>query len=106
MCSSDLAQFHTLRTEVAALDDWGLLAEVIRYRELEDQRSINDTKLHAICGDLALINDAMDLCRHRLAAAQLHKRVGQLEGLTGGLLASATGAWKRRGVPRGRGARF
>src|SRR5579863_10334643 len=72
--------FHTLRSAVAELDNWGDIAEVERYRHLDDTKRELDAKLDQVRAQLFLAEERLQACRHRVEAARISDKVGHLEG--------------------------
>ena len=72
--------YHTLRSAIADLDKWETLAEVERYRSLDDQRRDLQNELDYISAELRLCEDRQQACRHRIEAARIPDEVGHLEG--------------------------
>src|SRR5579863_1381733 len=66
--------FHTLCFAVAELDNWGDIAEIERYRHL------NDTKLDQVRAQLFLAEERLQGCRHCIKATCISDKVGHLEG--------------------------
>src|SRR5579863_9276428 len=72
--------FHTLRSAVAELDNWGDIAEVERYRHLDDTKRELDAKLDQVCAQLFLAEEHLQGCHHHIEAARISNKVGHLEG--------------------------
>ena len=72
--------FHTLRSTVAELDNWGDITEVERYRHLDDTKRELDAKLDQVRAQLYLAEERLQACRHRIEAARISDKVGHLEG--------------------------
>src|SRR5579863_730887 len=72
--------FHTLRSAVAELDNWGDIAEIKRYRHLDDTKCELDAKLDQVRAQLILAEEQLQACCHRLEAARIADKVGHLEG--------------------------
>src|SRR5579863_310935 len=72
--------FHTLCSAVAELDNWGDIAEIERYRHLDNTKRELDAKLNQVRAQLFLAEERLQACRHRLEAARITDKVGHLEG--------------------------
>jgi len=73
-----------LRDAIEELEDWGLAADITRYREYEDQvRDLNAT-IHSLRAEADLTETLLDSCRHRLSAANADKRLARLEAVCHG----------------------
>ena len=72
--------FHTLRSAVAELNNWGDIAEIERYRYLDDTKRELDAKLDQVRAQLYLAEERLQGCRHRIEAARISDKVGHLEG--------------------------
>src|SRR5579863_3141245 len=72
--------FHTLRSAVAELDNWGDIAEIERYRLLDDTKRELDAKLDQVCAQLFLAEERLQACRHRVEATRISDKVGHIEG--------------------------
>src|SRR5579863_6830776 len=75
-----MPSFHTLRSAVAELDNWGDIAEVEQYRHLDDTKRELDAKLDQVCAQLFLAEERLQGCRYRIEAAHISDKVGHLEG--------------------------
>lgn len=76
--------FDQLRDAAADLDDWGVLADILRFRQQDDKLG----QLYAIIEQRQAELDGLKLARSitqsRLEAAQVHLQLGELEGLNMG----------------------
>src|SRR5579863_2234980 len=72
--------FHTLRSAIAELDNWGDIAEVEQYRHLDDTKRELDVKLDQVRAQLFLAEEHLQGCRHHIEAARISDKVGHLEG--------------------------
>src|SRR5579863_2951607 len=72
--------FHTLRSAVAELDNWGDIAEVERYRHLDDTKHELDAKLDQVRAQLFLAKERLQGCCHCIEAARISDKVRHLEG--------------------------
>ncbi len=88
---------------VRATDDWGLEADVIRFRALDERVLAYKAQLDRTHGELKGAIIARDQCRGRLECARLGERVSHLAGEPQRMPtnAQARGGWKE-----GRGRRF
>jgi hypothetical protein len=102
------AQFHSLREATAATDDWGVLADVLRHRELGDTL----TDLYLLEAQTQGTNEAQEMCEHRLGGSRAYQQIRHLETLVPGAaqepryeqLARRGKPFNRR--PNGRGRPF
>src|SRR5579863_10132037 len=72
--------FHTLHSAIAELDNWGDIAEVERYRHLDDTKCELDAKLDQVHAQLFLAEEHLQGCCHHIEAACISNKVGHLEG--------------------------
>jgi len=72
--------FHTLRSAVAELDNWGDITEIERYRHLDDTKRELDAKLDQVHAQLFLAEERLQGCHHRIEAARISNKVRHLEG--------------------------
>src|SRR5579863_4820500 len=72
--------FHTLRSAVAELNSWGDIAEIKRYRHLDDTKRKLNAKLNQVRAQLVLAEEWLQGCRHRIEATRIADKVGHLEG--------------------------
>ena len=72
--------FHTLRSAVAELDNWGDIAEVERYQHLDDTKHELDAKLDQVRAQLILAEEQLQACHHRVKAAHISNKVRHLKG--------------------------
>src|SRR6266404_824145 len=88
---------------VRATDDWGLEADVIRFRALDERVLAYKAQLDRTHGELKGAIIARDQCRGRLECARIGERVSHLAGEPQRMPtnARARGGWKE-----GRGRRF
>jgi len=78
------ANYAHLRDAAEELGDWGLAADITRYREYEDQvRDLNAT-IHSLRAEAELTETLLDSCRHHLSAANAHQRFACLESVCHG----------------------
>ena len=100
--------FLTLRDAIADLDDWGILADVLRFRNLDKQVSKAHLDIAILEAKLEGLRLARSLAQSRLEASQAHNQVGHLKNFSPGHTVNiARGGWKKRnpsgpgGVDRG-----
>jgi hypothetical protein len=74
------AAYHTLHSEVSRLPSWEHLAEVERFRLLDDRRRKIGDELAVLGSELVLVEDRLASCQHRLEAANTHSFISHLEG--------------------------
>jgi hypothetical protein len=75
------ANFHTLRSKVADLDNWHLLAEVCRFRELTEHIRDTRERIEVMEAELRGMGEARDLCEGRLESARLHDKIEGVRNL-------------------------
>ena len=80
MLTGDPAQYYTLREAIGKLDDWAHLAEITRYRKLEDDIVTAQAQVNSLRADIEGWTQAKELCEGRLAGARTHGLVAHLEG--------------------------
>jgi hypothetical protein len=89
--------FAQLRVEAADLDDWGILADIVRFRQHDDELGSLYARIDHLQNALDATKYARGLAQSRLEAAQVHKRLDYLEGHAGGHpLSRPRSAWKKR----------
>ena len=71
-----------LRNATADLDDWGLLGEVLRFRELDDHIQSCQAHMQVLKQEVDAIREAREMCKFRLEAARADKRVSSLQCLS------------------------
>jgi hypothetical protein len=95
------AKYNTLRDAIANLDDWGILADVARYRQLEDDIASAYAEMELVHTHIDALRQARQLAQARLEACQVHKQVGHLETLAMGHPSQRTcGGWRTTKKPR------
>jgi hypothetical protein len=72
------AFFNTIIDEVNDKSDWGMWAEVERYRTLEHTRRDQELRLADLQGELQTVRHAQELCAGRLERARLATVVSEL----------------------------
>ena len=91
------ALFSQLRVEATDLDDWGILADIVRFRQHDDELGSLYARIDHLQNALDATKYARGLAQSRLEAAQVHKRLDYLEGHAGGHpLSRPRSAWKKR----------
>ena len=75
------APFNVLREEVARLDDWSALAEVIRHRTLGDQLCEKHHQIKILDAQIEGLVERRCLCEARLEAGKVSTQVKYLEHL-------------------------
>jgi hypothetical protein len=80
MLTGDSAHYHTLREEVRKLDNWAHLAEISRYRKLEDDICEAQSQINSLRADIEGWTQAKELCEGRIAAGRTPDLVAHLEG--------------------------
>jgi hypothetical protein len=76
------AGFAMLAKATAATGHLGLLAEVLRWRHLDEQLQGTCAKLEALEGDILMLQSNMGLCKSRLVGAQAYQHVPSLENVS------------------------
>jgi hypothetical protein len=71
--------FHTLAEEARRLNNPATVAEIFRYRKLDEERTRLTTELNRISDALSTTCDHLDGCRHRMEWAQIPRLLGHLE---------------------------
>ncbi|KAI0262503.1 hypothetical protein BGY98DRAFT_940445 [Russula aff. rugulosa BPL654] len=74
-------QYNILREEVARLDDWSALAEVLRHRALADQLAEKRHQLKILDAQVDGLLERRRLCEARLEAGKVSTQVKYLEYL-------------------------
>lgn len=88
--------FSQLWVEAADLDDWGILADIVRFRQHDDKMGSLYAQLDHLQNTLDSTKYARGLTQSRLEAAQVHKHLDYLEGHAGGHpLSKPRSAWKK-----------
>ena len=62
MLTGDPAQYYTLREAIGKLDNWAHLAEVTRYRKLEDDIVTAQAQVNSLRADIKGWTQAKELC--------------------------------------------
>jgi hypothetical protein len=100
------AQYHQLREAVGALDNWAHLAEIKRYRQLEDDVNQAQSQINSLRADIEGWSQARDLCEGRIAAGRTHEQVAHLQGQQPRQLGARGGTARRARFMDGRGRRI
>src|SRR6266403_1637893 len=95
--------YAALLDAVKATDDWGLEADVMRFRALDERVLAYKAQLDRTHGELKSTIIARDQCRGRLECARLPERVSHLAGEPSRM---PTNRRARRGWKEGRGRHF
>src|SRR5712672_2805055 len=78
------SSYAHLREAADQLGDWGLAADIARFRQCEDQlRELNAT-IHSLRAEANLTETLQDTCRIRLGAANAHGLLARLESVCHG----------------------
>ena len=75
------APFNVLREEVARLDNWSVLAEVVRHRALGDQLCEKHHQIRILDAQIEGLVERRRLCEARLEAGKVSTQVKYLEHL-------------------------
>jgi len=78
------ASYTHLHKAVDELGDWGLAADIMRYRQYEDQLHELNATIHSLRAEGELTETLQDTCRICLAAANAHGRLARLESVCHG----------------------
>ena len=76
------SQFNLLREEIARLNDWSVLAEVVCHRALGDQLCEKRHQLRILDTQVDRLVERRHLCKARLKAGKVSTQVKYLEHLT------------------------
>jgi hypothetical protein len=89
--------FEQLRAEAADLDNWGILADIVRYRKYDNELGGLYTELNRVQNAFDTAKFTRGLAQSQLKTAQAHKCLDYLEGhIAGHPLSCPHGAWKKR----------
>jgi len=92
--------FDQLRDSAADLDDWGVLADVLRFREYDDDVARTQARIEQYQAEYDGLKLSRSLVQSQLEAAQAHTQMGHLEALhSGHPRARPHGAWRKRATP-------
>jgi hypothetical protein len=92
--------FQTMRQHIATLDNWGLLAEVTRYREIQSDLSSRLHRSEELQAEIDSLRHARDQSEGRLTAAEAHKHATQFEFVSGPHACNQP-RWKKKDDGRG-----
>ena len=81
LLTGSLAKFMALHNATADLDDWGLLGEVLCFCELDDHIQSCQAHMWVLEQEVDAICNAKEMCKFRLEATQVDKRVSSLQWL-------------------------
>lgn len=73
--------FYTLRRASKELEDWGIEADIVRFRNLNDELGQHSIQLNAVQAQIDSVKHAMAQTQARLEGAQAHQQLGHFEGL-------------------------
>jgi len=95
------ALFDQLRDAASELDDWGVLADIIRFREQDDEIALLNARLDKYQAELDAVKLVRSITQSRLEAAQIHLQLGHMEALNRGHpLHRPRNGWKKKsGAP-------
>ena len=92
-------KFVALHEATADKDDWGLLGEVLRYRELNDHIISRQNQLHVLEQEIEALQESCEMSQFRLEGVRAHRRVSHLQRMSvqehGG-----KGGWKKTASAR------
>jgi hypothetical protein len=77
--------FNTLRGELENLDDWGVMADAIRFRSQDDELSVLYAQQESIVAEIDSVRFARTLTQSRLESAQVHRKLEHLKGTVRGV---------------------
>jgi hypothetical protein len=77
------AQFQALILASQKLDDWGIEADIRRYRDNDDQIQAHHFRIRQLEAELGALNDAQGMARFRLEQARVPQLLSHLYGLAG-----------------------
>jgi hypothetical protein len=72
--------FNVLASASYALDQWAVHAEVLRYRENNEERHVIETKIAELTAQLAVLQERLDNGRACLKASEVPCMLRNLEG--------------------------
>jgi len=91
--------FLVLRDAIADLNDWGILADVLCFHNLDEQVSKVHAEIAVLKAKLESLRLTCTITQSCLEASQAHSQVGHLENYSPGCTANITrGGWKKRGT--------
>jgi hypothetical protein len=74
------AGFNVLASTSYALDQWAVHAEILRYRENNEERHVIETEVAELTSRLAVLQERLDNGRVRLEASEVPRMLQNLEG--------------------------
>jgi hypothetical protein len=80
LLSGPSAGFNVLAAASYALDQWAVHAEVLRYRENDEERRVIETEVAELTSRLAVLQERLDNGRARMEAAEVPRMLRNLEG--------------------------
>jgi hypothetical protein len=73
--------FHNLVESARTLDDWGVAADLLRYRTLDEEVQSIELQISRLERDRAAADHARIICEARLEASRCAESLAYLEGL-------------------------
>jgi hypothetical protein len=73
--------FHNLVESARTLDDWGVAADLLRYRTLDEEVNAIELQISRLERDRAATDHARIICEARLEASRCAESLAYLEGL-------------------------
>src|SRR5258707_7981457 len=92
--------FHTIRAAAEATLDWGLHAELLRYRELDQKAKAIHDSISNLEAEVQGVLADQRLALGRLDGARAATRLGHIRLGAGGLLKPERAGWRRAGAQR------
>ena len=77
------AQFQTLVLASQKLEDWGVEADIRRFRDYDDQIQAHYFRIKQLKADLGVLHNARDMSQFRLEQARVPQLLCDLHGLAG-----------------------
>jgi hypothetical protein len=77
------AQFQALVLASQKLEDWGIEADIRRYRDNDDQIQAHYFRIKQLEADLGVLHNAQGMARFRLEQARVPQLLSHLHGLAG-----------------------
>ena len=74
------SNYEFLRDTAINLGNWGVTADITRYREYEDQLRELNASILAMRSEAEALDVLQESCRNRLAAANVSRHLARLEG--------------------------
>jgi hypothetical protein len=94
MLTAPRGHFHVLQTTVADTDDWGLVREIMRYREIDDDVTHLTVKIKEYQWDLEAARASLTSYESRLILARAAEHVEPLHNIPRKMTVVHSG-WKR-----------